>query len=136
MRCSGRGKDIPFTGVVCPYCQRDKRGDQRKRITGVSFRMIGGAVGYFASGFGAAIGGSIEGGIVGAVIAARTGAPRTRPPEVRNVGAPEQESVAEEASDDAGRLARLEAPSSRGLISQFEFYAERQTTHEKLSRGR
>ena len=39
MRCANCGKDIAFTGKVCPWCHTDKSGDQQKQITG-DFKLV------------------------------------------------------------------------------------------------
>jgi predicted amidophosphoribosyltransferase len=39
MRCSDCGKDIPFTGKVCPWCHTDESGDQQKQVTG-DFKLV------------------------------------------------------------------------------------------------
>src|SRR5262245_39006301 len=44
MKCSNCGMDIPFSGNVCPYCKRDKSGDQLLSIIGTVvgiFLLIG-----------------------------------------------------------------------------------------------
>ena len=69
MRCSNCGKDVPFTGKVCPRCHTDKSGDQQKQILGMFFGMVGGGLGWAIHGIGFAFIGLIAGVIVGLVVA-------------------------------------------------------------------
>lgn len=50
MRCSGCGKDIPFGGQVCPFCQRDKSSDQASTVAGMTAMIIGGFIGNLVGG--------------------------------------------------------------------------------------
>lgn len=69
MRCSNCGKDIPFTGKVCPWCHTDKSGDQRQQVLGIFFGMVGGALGWAIHGIGVALIGLFVGVIIGIVAA-------------------------------------------------------------------
>ncbi|CAM3399193.1 hypothetical protein BST27_29225 [Mycobacterium intermedium] len=60
MRCSNCGKDIPFSGNVCPWCNADKSGDQTNQVFMILFGLIGGGLGY-------AVGGPV-GGFIGVLI--------------------------------------------------------------------
>lgn len=46
MKCSNCGKEIPFTGNVCPYCKADKSGDQIVKVMMTVGAIIGGIVGF------------------------------------------------------------------------------------------
>ncbi|MDP7739616.1 hypothetical protein [Mycobacterium paragordonae] len=72
MRCSNCGKDIPFSGKVCPYCHVDKGGDQTSQVFAFIGAFIGALVGAgIAGGMGGVIGG-IVGCIGGFILAAAT----------------------------------------------------------------
>lgn len=71
MRCSNCGKDIPFTGNVCPYCHVDKSGDQTSMVFGMIFGVIGGGLGWAIAGPGVAFIGLIVGVIIGLVFASK-----------------------------------------------------------------
>ncbi len=68
MLCSGCGKDVPFTGEVCPYCQRNKSSDQQKQVIGVIFIMLGG---WLGSQIDHMFIGAIVGGVVGIIIGSK-----------------------------------------------------------------
>ncbi len=116
MFCSGCGKDSPFVGDVCPYCQRKKSKDQ----TYVVFAMILGPIfaflGYKVFDFGGAVGGFILGGVI-AYIASGTG--HTKPPEV---------ATKNDISDEQ-RLIKLKELHDKGLINESEYNNKR---HEIL----
>jgi len=67
MDCSNCGKDIPFSGKVCPYCHADKGEDKFATVAGclggVPGLMIGGVIFSFISGWWV-----IPGMIIGAVV--------------------------------------------------------------------
>jgi len=71
MRCSNCGKDIPFTGKVCPWCHTDKSGDQQKQALGIVFGMVGGVLGWAVHGIGVALIGVFVGVIVGVITASK-----------------------------------------------------------------
>jgi hypothetical protein len=131
MRCSGCGKDIPFGGEVCPYCQRDKSGDQV--LTGCMFVafLIGGGVGYLFNGvIGAIIGGFVLVIAAAIVMVPLAQAKAKKPPEV-NVASGEDEKpapapptrpVGETISD---RLRRLDDLLAEGVITMQEYEDQR-----------
>lgn len=126
MRCSGCGKDIPFGGQVCPYCQRDKTKDQQYTV--LAFILGGGLgyLGYLIFGFW----GAIIGFIVGCVIAIQiSGAGSTKPPEVRITNANPPESI--ETSSEV-RLRKLNDLRQKGLIDDGEFAARRKAILDEL----
>jgi glutaredoxin len=61
MRCSGCGKNIPFTGTVCPYCHRDKSKDQKYMVLGFVFGLGLAFLGGMMFGVLGAIGGFVIG---------------------------------------------------------------------------
>jgi hypothetical protein len=71
MRCSNCGKDIPFTGKVCPWCHTDKSGDQQKYAFGIAFGIVGGVSGWLIHGIGIALIGVFVGTIVGFIVASK-----------------------------------------------------------------
>ena len=126
MRCFGCGKEIPFTGDVCPYCHRDKSKDQTTHALLVIGVVIGGAIGYFANDFmgffvGAAIGGAV--GVVAALVNA-TSTPSSKPPQVRVV-TESTPSTDKPESDIVRRLTDLDALKARGLITEIEWAEKR-----------
>lgn len=131
MICSGCGKDIPFSGKVCPHCQRDKSKDQQTQFYGLVFGFTVGGVGYLINGLGAALIGFIVGSVGGIILAAMSGSDRSPPPEVRIVEASQSPTV-DTAGEPAARLARLEELRSRGLISEVEFNSKRQQIIDSL----
>ncbi len=104
MLCSGCGKDIPFSGQVCPYCQRDKSKDQQYTVWAL---ILGGGLGYLSyQMFG--FWGAVIGAVVGCVIASSmSGAGSSKPPEVRVTNA--DRAVSAESSSEE----RLNAPELR-----------------------
>lgn len=135
MRCSGCGKDVPFNGEVCPFCQRDKSSDQTIHVLGMIGMFIGGTVGSWIGGFGGMIVGAIVVGFIVVIIgAASAGHSAKKPPRVRIDRAdPPQPSLlnstaskAEAAGDPASRLARLDTLKAQGIITEDE-YKERRT---------
>lgn len=67
MHCSNCGKDIPYHGKVCPFCNNDKSGDQALH----AHAMIGAIlVGGFSMYFGGFISGLVGGflGMISGVI--------------------------------------------------------------------
>ena len=54
MHCSNCGKEIPYTGKVCPYCNTEKSGDKTVSaalwVGGIPGGIIGGFVGHTAEG--------------------------------------------------------------------------------------
>ena len=71
MRCSNCGKDVPFTGKVCNWCNADKSRDQLSQTLGMIFGLAGGGLGWLIHGIGAAFIGLIVGVIVGLFAASR-----------------------------------------------------------------
>ncbi|HZT41226.1 MAG TPA: hypothetical protein VFA07_03510 [Chthonomonadaceae bacterium] len=72
MRCSNCGKDIPFSGTVCPYCKANKQGDQigwaLANVLGFVFGIIGAFIGDAIWGFGGGVAGFIVGFITGVIM--------------------------------------------------------------------
>lgn len=75
MKCSNCGKEIPFSGRVCPYCRADKSGDQVLHAMAIGGGIIGAIVAFvvlnldLVPGLGVAFGGAIVFAIVGAKLA-------------------------------------------------------------------
>ena len=119
MRCSGCGKDIPFNGTVCPYCQRDKSKDQAYTVVAFIFGIIGGAIGYFIFGFWGVVGGFFLGCIIAAAVTLGGG---TKPPEVQVVPPPQSP----QADDSiATKLAQLKQLRDQGLLTAEEFASKK-----------
>lgn len=142
MICSGCGKDIPFAGAVCPYCQRDKRGDQRFTAITMAWGVIGILVGSVIGSLSSEKDGSVvpmfAGGFIGLVIgfifalARNAGTQRTQPPEVRIARRSGRKDIARVGPDIASRLETLEALRSKGLISEAEFDAKRASILDEM----
>ena len=49
IRCPNCGKDIPFSGNVCPWCHADKSADQAAIAVAVVVLGLAGAIGYFVN---------------------------------------------------------------------------------------
>lgn len=124
MRCSGCGKDVPFGGQVCPYCQRDKSMDQQYTVVALIVGVGLGFVGYKIIGFW----GAIIGFIAGCAIAyLSSGAGKSKPPEVSIArAAPPAPSALPSAIETTSeqRLKKLNDLRQKELIDDSE-YAER-----------
>jgi len=147
MNCSGCGKDIPFHGDVCPYCQRDKSTDKDNftlaMFFGGSLGLVGGFIGYMFGGFFGPILsffffgpilGFFLGGIVGVGIAVFMSEPqstKSAPPEVR-IKREESRVISSPGSDVAKRLENLEALKTKGLISDSEYASKRNSILDHL----
>jgi hypothetical protein len=118
MRCSGCGKDVPFGGSVCPYCQRDKSQDQNYTIVAFIFGTVGGAIGYFAFDFWGAICGFFIGCIAAAAL---TLSGKTDPPKVQV--ADSKPVPADSPISD--KLAQLKRLHEDGLLTDEEFSAKK-----------
>jgi hypothetical protein len=66
MTCPNCGKNIPFTGTVCPYCRGSRRKDYRALMAGIGCGFLGLCVGVIF-GVGLAVGLSLLGAVVGFV---------------------------------------------------------------------
>ncbi len=129
MHCSGCGKDIPFGGHVCPFCQRDKSSDQATHVGGVIGMLIGGTIGGWIGGFwGTIIGAIVVGALIVFVGAASGNHTAKKPPRVRVDRAPGALPAREAAippakvtdDDPTSRLARLDALKAKGIITAEE----------------
>jgi hypothetical protein len=151
MRCSGCGKSVPFSGVVCPYCQRDKSNDKNKQVIVVFFTMIGCLIGAVTDGIIGSFIGIFVGIVVGAIIGSIKFGTKTQPPEVRIANGPLANSVRttitaarhgttnldsqpspaltdgrQDNGNIGSRLRHLETLKSEGLISDAEFASKRE----------
>lgn len=132
MICSGCGKDIPFNGEVCPYCQRNKQGDQVQQVLAFIFGIAGGFTGYFIGGFLGAIAGFVIGVIGGIIIARKSAASKSQPPEVRL--APNQKISAKVEVTNSTSLGR------KGVAQEIEklgqLFLAGVITSEEFERGK
>ncbi len=120
MICGNCGKDIPFTGKVCPYCQRDNSSSQEYVILAVIFGLPIGFLGNVMFGFWGAIIGFFAGCLIAAAVAASSG----------DSGPPEVSVVAPNTGDDIpdnieSRLNTLETIRENGTITQDEYEQRR-----------
>lgn len=134
MICSNCGKDIPFTGEVCPYCQRDKSSDQEQWAIAMVGAALGGAIGYMVNGIiGVVVGfviGTGIGVVIGRLVALRNGS-SSKPPEVR-IASLENDWTARPAARAEGarpsaesRLLALDALRAKGLLTDEEYQRKR-----------
>lgn len=133
MRCSGCGKDVPFGGQVCPYCQRDKSSDQAATvIIGIGL-VIGGFLGNLIAGFtGMIIGGFGLGIIAGVISMPGKNHSAKKPPRVRvdeparNIApSPQKKPSATATNTPEARLLRLDELRNQGLLSNEEHRDQR-----------
>lgn len=117
MLCSGCGKDIPFYGAVCPYCQRDKSKDKAFTENSFAFGIIGAVIGYFIFGFWGVLGGLF----IGFVIAALTSGNSTEPPEVQTTHPPAPQIPPPTDDSVEVKLTQLKQLHEQGLITSEEF---------------
>lgn len=135
MRCSGCGKDIPFGGEVCPYCQRDKSGDQV--LTGCMFVacLVGGGIGFLINGVAGALIGALALVVIAAVIMVPLAqANAKKPPDVnvanrhKDEALPSPPPAAPQPSKNEGaadRLRRLDDLLAEGVITMQEYEDQR-----------
>ena len=152
MHCSGCGKNVPFNGVVCPYCHRDKSNDKNKKVISVLFGFIGALIGIGVNGFVGMFVGLVIGVIIGSIVGLAKLGTKTIPPEVRvtqsaviytpassiesmhfqtaispNITPPTKFLNGDVGrSDVSTRLRHLESLRAESLISEVEFAAKRQ----------
>lgn len=135
MLCSGCGKDIPFAGQVCPFCQRDKTQDQGNYSVLYIVILVSGGIGYLIGGFMGFLWGLGVGMVLGVIIVLSSSNTSSQPPAVRVVP-PEPDTPSSKHDDDIGtvekRLTDLEALRSKGLITDEEFQAKRQKVLDQL----
>lgn len=141
MRCGGCGKNIPFGGQVCPYCQRDKSSDQGLTVVGTIAVLLGGFVGNLVGGFGGMLVGAFGLGVVAVVITGIVGAKKghsaKKAPLVRleptPPPAPAPKARSDTANPDAAvRLAKLKQLMDDGLISNDEYQQQRSKIIDSL----
>jgi hypothetical protein len=133
MRCSGCGKDIPFGGQVCPYCQRDKSSDQAATVAIGIGLVIGGFLGNLVAGFtGMMVGGCVLGIVAGAISMSGKSHSAKKPPRVRvdppvSVRASTTLKAAAVSALDGpeARLRRLDDLKAKGLLSDQEHRDQR-----------
>ncbi len=126
MRCSGCGKDIPFNGKVCPYCQRDKSKDQQYTVWAFILGLGLGYLGYKVFG----VWGAIVGFVVGCVIAfVASSAGSSKPPDVR-VTKERQTEITDTSSEV--RLKKLRDLQQKGLIDDDEYTARKKAILDEL----
>jgi hypothetical protein len=128
VRCSGCGKNVPFSGHVCPYCNRDKSSDQTGTVAAGAGLLLGGVIGNLIGGFGGMLIGGFVLGLLAAIVS-MSGKNNTakKPPRVRVDGLPAAkpqavptERVATLADTPEARLRRLDDLLYQGLLSEQE----------------
>lgn len=127
MLCSGCGKDIPFNGTVCPYCQRDKSKDQQYTVWAFILGLGLGWLGYKLLG----VWGGIGGFVVGCIAAyAMCSAGNTKAPEVRVLEDKPLPKAAPSTSET--RLTNLKGLLEKGLIDDAEYKARKKAILDEL----
>jgi hypothetical protein len=81
MQCSGCGNKSPFAGTVCPFCQRDKSGDQGQYVLTVILGVPLAWGGAYVFGFWGFIGGLTAAVVTSAILVKN----ESRPQEVQVV---------------------------------------------------
>lgn len=137
MRCSGCGKEIPFSGKVCPYCHRDKSADQQVHAVVIGITVVCMGLGYLFGGFlGMLIGGGIGVVIAVGVTVSSSGKAEaaSQPQQVRLAPESTASPVAphQQPKTTQQRLAELEMLRKEGLITEDEFAAKRQAVLDSL----
>lgn len=133
MRCSGCGKDIPFGGQVCPFCQRDKSSDQAATVAIGIGLVIGGFLGNLIAGFtGMIVGGFVLGIIAGAISMSGKNNSAKKPPRVRidepapiMPPSPQKKPSVAAINTPEARLRRLDELRNQGLLSDEEHRDQR-----------
>lgn len=132
MKCSGCGKSIPFSGQVCPFCQRDKSGDKKQFFWVSVFMLVGAGAGLLVhrDGWGLLGGTILGGGIAGAIWKPK----KSVAPEVKPIV--HTSNMVSAASSDGSkvqrRLADLEGLRKAGIVSAAEYAAKRQSILDSL----
>lgn len=115
MRCSGCGKEIPFEGTVCPFCNRDKSNDKKRYELAIVWCIgLGFVGGYLFGGWGLIIGVFVGYGLA----VAQSGTGITTPPEVHVTNLT---ATSTRDSSNEKRLENLIALYSKGLIDEAEY---------------
>lgn len=128
MRCSSCGKEIPFRGDVCPFCQRDKSGD---KLVALCAQIAAVVCGLIAVALSNVWGGLIVGlGIYFLVLAighdflpSSAGPPEVMVRNSKPAAVPPKS--AEPGDSSAARLRDLEMLRTEGLISEEEYLERR-----------
>ena len=124
---------IAFAGEVCPYCLRQKKGDQIATVGMGAGLLLGGFVGNVIGGFGGMLIGGFVLGLLAAIVS-MSGKNHTakKPPRVRVDHLPSAkpqtspiERVATLADTPEARLRRLDELLSKGLLSADEHREQR-----------
>jgi hypothetical protein len=127
MHCSGCGKDIPFAGDVCPYCNRDNTADKQYVVMGFMFSVPALVAGYwiFDSVVAAIVG--FVGGCVLAFFASGKNK-KTDAPEVQVVDQGSKEST----SNAAERMKALKSMLDDGLITDEEYKEKKESIMSEI----
>jgi hypothetical protein len=140
MRCSGCGKDVPFSGAVCPYCLRDKSKDQQAMVWAFCLGAIFAVIGGNLFGFWAGVGGLVLGGVVAIAIVRphETVAPvvRVEKNQNGNISLYDEVSKVENMSrvpqSIEERLLTLKNLRDREIISEDEYNQRRKIILEEI----
>lgn len=101
---------------MCPFCQRDKSGDQATHAVLLAFIVLAGGIGYLVNGFIGFIAGAFIGGLAGAVVGiAMSLSQSSEAPEVR-LQEPLAPTPDPAESRSVERLQELVSLRERGLI--------------------
>ncbi len=135
MNCSGCGKDIPFSGHVCPFCQRDKSQDKQSTMAVGCGLLIGGGLGYLISGFtGLLIGGFVIGTIAAVISAPKAINAGKKAPAVRITKAANERPITAKPGSPSveERLRKLDELHTAGIITPDEHATKRKAIIDSL----
>jgi len=128
VRCSGCGKNVPFGGHVCPYCNRDKSSDQTGTVATGAGLLLGGFIGNLICGFGGMLIGGFVLGLLAAIVSMSGKShtakkpPRVRvdPPILAKASTTPDAAAVKAAEAPEARLRRLDDLKAQGLLSEQE----------------
>lgn len=131
---------IAFAGEVCPYCLRQKKGDQIGTVGTGAGLLLGGFVGNVIGGFGGMLIGGFVLGLLAAIVS-MSGKNHTakKPPRVRvdspvttrpHARSKKHTAAVDEAPEP--RLRRLNGLRAQGLLSEQEYQNQRKVIISRL----
>ena len=125
MQCTNCGKEVPFTGKVCPYCNHSKTEKKMDIVLATIGVALGVLFGWSTGGgwFGAVVSAVV--GLIGSVFVGIwwRGRESKKQAEPR---ATEPRPAPRESAGTADRLAHLDELKKKGLISDVEYDKKRQ----------
>ena len=125
---------IAFAGEVCPYCLRQKKGDQTGTVATAAGLLLGGFIGNLIGGFGGMLIGGFVLGLLAAIVSmsgknhTAKKPPRVRvdPPTLTKASTTLKVAAASALDEPEARLRRLDDLKVKGLLSDQEHRDQRQ----------